>query len=418
MKVSQKIAFVFPDHDLTPFFIRYKIPFMYKARISEYFNCMEGVIYFYNSILFFLISIGHLFFYKRIFNRLYFIFIISVAYNNFYYGLYYSGYLSNIPYLYGTISLVLPVTLGLIPPLMRYTFEPGEEWHPAYYLLLIPALIRLSLLYKYWSMDKRALLHLIEVSRNTMIPEDLYDDPNLIFSSLLTAIYLIYIVIYFKKRISWEKLKEDYKKKGAGYNIMNIMKYWIGVHFSLMIFIALSYKHLDPAAHFLLENLTNISALFVLLFIPLIPFLVKKGVFSYPGDGWNFTQYNRSRLEGLDINDLSNRLCVAMIKDKIYRDELITLKKLAKQLGITEYQLSELINTRFSKNFNELINSYRTEDVKKTLETEPDTNILQACYNAGFNSVTTFYRVFKKLENCTPEEWRRQHVENIADKTG
>jgi AraC-like DNA-binding protein len=58
-----------------------------------------------------------------------------------------------------------------------------------------------------------------------------------------------------------------------------------------------------------------------------------------------------------------------------------------------------------------LVNSYRVEDVKKRLASyqEADKTILDIAFDAGFNTKTSFNRVFKKLTRMTPSQYRRRY---------
>ncbi|MDH5721689.1 MAG: helix-turn-helix domain-containing protein, partial [Spirochaetia bacterium] len=55
--------------------------------------------------------------------------------------------------------------------------------------------------------------------------------------------------------------------------------------------------------------------------------------------------------------------------------------------------------------FFEFINSKRIEEAKNILTEEPDANILNICYDIGFNSPSVFYRAFKKETGMNPKEF-------------
>jgi AraC-like DNA-binding protein len=97
--------------------------------------------------------------------------------------------------------------------------------------------------------------------------------------------------------------------------------------------------------------------------------------------------------------------------DKIYRRENISLQSLSEELSIPSYQLSWIINKKMSTTFSILINSYRVEEVKKRLASpqEADKTILDIAFDAGFNTKTSFNRVFKKLTRMTPSQYRLRY---------
>jgi len=92
---------------------------------------------------------------------------------------------------------------------------------------------------------------------------------------------------------------------------------------------------------------------------------------------------------------------------KPYTNTILTLDRLAEQIGIPARTLSSVINRQFSCNFYEFINSYRVEETKQLLNKHPDKTILEIMHEAGFNSKATFNTFFKKTVGKTPTEYRR-----------
>lgn len=82
----------------------------------------------------------------------------------------------------------------------------------------------------------------------------------------------------------------------------------------------------------------------------------------------------------------------------------------AKDLNITRQNLSQAINDEIGKNFYQLINEFRVTEFKKYLN-DPKMNhitFLGLAYEAGFNSKSSFYRVFKEITGETPTEFRQR----------
>ncbi len=121
------------------------------------------------------------------------------------------------------------------------------------------------------------------------------------------------------------------------------------------------------------------------------------------------TRYERSLLKGLDTELVNDRLGYLMGKEHIYKDFDLSLESLARQLSITPHQLSQFMNERLRTSFRRYINSYRIEEAKKILASDPDRNILTVCFDVGFNSKSTFNQSFRKYTNQTPSEFRQEH---------
>jgi AraC-like DNA-binding protein len=97
--------------------------------------------------------------------------------------------------------------------------------------------------------------------------------------------------------------------------------------------------------------------------------------------------------------------------EKIYKKDHLSLAALSEELAIPSYQLSWIINKKMNKTFSGLVNSYRVREVRKRLTSpsDADKNILEIAFDAGFNTKTSFNRVFKKLTRTTPSQYRQQH---------
>lgn len=93
-----------------------------------------------------------------------------------------------------------------------------------------------------------------------------------------------------------------------------------------------------------------------------------------------------------------------------YKDPGLTLNSLAEKLGLTTHELSRIINTALKKSFNDLINEYRIREVIRKMQDPAYANmtLLGAAYESGFNSESTFHRVFKELTGKTPAEHKKE----------
>ena len=98
----------------------------------------------------------------------------------------------------------------------------------------------------------------------------------------------------------------------------------------------------------------------------------------------------------------------ALIQDKIHLDNDLTLDKLADYLNIDSAELSSILNHEMNTNYYHLINLHRVEEVKKKLQ-EDDSRfftLLAIAFDCGFNSKSTFNRVFKEFTGKSPKEFK------------
>lgn len=120
-------------------------------------------------------------------------------------------------------------------------------------------------------------------------------------------------------------------------------------------------------------------------------------------------KYKKSKIQDENANKLWLELQKYMETEEPYSNPELDLNKLANQLTITVNKLSQLINTKSGLNFHDYINQYRIEKTKNLIESNKfkHYSLLAIAFEAGFDSKATFNRSFKKFENCTPSEFKK-----------
>lgn len=119
-------------------------------------------------------------------------------------------------------------------------------------------------------------------------------------------------------------------------------------------------------------------------------------------------RYNRSQLNSLNVEGIMARIGDLMSMDHMYRDSELTIEKLSATLNITRQQLSEIINSKYGQNFNRFLNAYRLQAAMEELTTDRESTIIMIAMNCGFNSKSTFNKVFQEATGMTPSQWRRE----------
>jgi len=122
-------------------------------------------------------------------------------------------------------------------------------------------------------------------------------------------------------------------------------------------------------------------------------------------------RYTTSQIDSLDTECVISQIEHLMTSSKTFLTDKITLKGLAETLGITSHQLSEILNQKLNKSFNQLVNEYRINEAKEILLQDPDRKILAVAYDVGFNSPSAFYKAFQKFLGMTPTRFRQQHIQ-------
>ena len=92
--------------------------------------------------------------------------------------------------------------------------------------------------------------------------------------------------------------------------------------------------------------------------------------------------------------------------EKPWLNPHLNIWDIAKAIGTNRSYVSKIINENIGLNFNDYINLYRIKEAKKLLESNKEYSIQRVADLAGFGSVNTFIRTFKKFEHCTPLKYK------------
>lgn len=102
-----------------------------------------------------------------------------------------------------------------------------------------------------------------------------------------------------------------------------------------------------------------------------------------------------------------------MQQSKLYLNPKITREKLAKEAKVSPRTISSILNQHHGQSFNDFVNNYRIEEVKRQLHSEKlkQQTITGIAFDAGFNSQATFQRVFKNTMGMSPKEYAAKQAE-------
>lgn len=125
-------------------------------------------------------------------------------------------------------------------------------------------------------------------------------------------------------------------------------------------------------------------------------------------------RYAKSGLHNEALKVMLRRLKQLMSEDKLYLDPDLSLPKLAEHLGTSVNHLSQAINSGLEMTFFDYINHYRITEAMEILRkgSERFPPILDVALSVGFNSTSTFYTAFKKINGHSPAKFRRAHSQS------
>ena len=115
-------------------------------------------------------------------------------------------------------------------------------------------------------------------------------------------------------------------------------------------------------------------------------------------------KYSGSLLSVKQKEELLHKIISLMEIEKAYTQNDITVNKLAENLGTNKSYISQVINEKFDKNFNNFINEYRIKEALSLLSDKKNHNLTieTIAHNVGFNSISAFNNAFKKHTGVTP----------------
>ncbi len=87
--------------------------------------------------------------------------------------------------------------------------------------------------------------------------------------------------------------------------------------------------------------------------------------------------------------------------------EQFSLDEIAHRNNVSKYHFARRFKMATGFSFKEYLNHKRIEEAKALLR-KNGVSIAEACYAVGFNDLSYFGRVFKRIEGRTPSDYRRQ----------
>lgn len=85
----------------------------------------------------------------------------------------------------------------------------------------------------------------------------------------------------------------------------------------------------------------------------------------------------------------------------------LSLQLLAKIACMSKYHFCRIFKKQVNMTYTKYLNTIRIKEAKRLLNTSL-LSITEICFQIGYNDLTYFERVFKKLENCSPSSYRKK----------
>ena len=110
----------------------------------------------------------------------------------------------------------------------------------------------------------------------------------------------------------------------------------------------------------------------------------------------------------IDKAEKSDTLSEIMSYFNSHFRENLSLALLERELHISKYYISHIINERLGEGFNEYLNSIRIDEACRLLS-ESDKSIKEISAEVGFGTVRSFDRAFLSKKGETAREYRKRN---------
>ena len=298
----------------------------------------------------------------------------------------------------------LCVTLAVVSSIfmMKSFWESDFKWKSRYLLFFIFPLIQIIFLIPFFMESPKyrtAILNDYRMNKKPMISIL----PVVAFASFISILFAsIYIIYGFFSKFRWKSSSQKIQKKvffsGLVIVIYNI---YLPVQVFEHIFLPVNSwkeKSLEYVFYFFFGYL-------FFRYLQIWPYYFKYDMTFFDIKTFKIEKYFNNYISAEDIPKFTERLNHLVRREKVYLEENISLKTLAKKMDVSSHQLSAYLNQHVGQNFAEFINSKRIEDAKSILEKE-DIKVIDICFDLGYNSPSVFYKEFKKVTGVSPVQWR------------
>lgn len=122
--------------------------------------------------------------------------------------------------------------------------------------------------------------------------------------------------------------------------------------------------------------------------------------------------YKDRRIPETEAGTRLQELAELMAREQLHRDPGLTLPRLARRLGMPQTRLSQLLNDNNQTSFKQYLTQLRVGEAKVLLRQSPAKPLELVAETAGFQSMSTFFSAFKKVEGVTPAAFRAAHADS------
>ena len=109
---------------------------------------------------------------------------------------------------------------------------------------------------------------------------------------------------------------------------------------------------------------------------------------------------------------LYRQLCETIEKEELYKRQGLSLADVSSRMRTNTKYISSCISAGAGCTFVEFVNGYRIRKSKELLLNDPNMRMNEVSEAVGYANESSFYRNFKSVEGCTPQQWLEKRRKN------
>lgn len=113
----------------------------------------------------------------------------------------------------------------------------------------------------------------------------------------------------------------------------------------------------------------------------------------------------KTHLRNINVSKALQKLHYFMEEEHAYETDL-SLTSVAKSIGLTTHQLSEIINHELGRSFSTYVMEFRIKEAIKRLRENKHKTVISIAQDVGFRSHSAFYVAFRRITKKKPSDFR------------
>jgi AraC-like DNA-binding protein len=347
------------------------------------------------------------------------VFILLQCWAAIAYILVFNGTILKVPHFFKTAA---PINL-LIPPLgylyVRSFLNNTKKFKYLDFIHFIPFVFIFIAYLPFFLIKTESKLELIQgilIDKNLLLNWSLGLVPEPIFHLIRLVQHVFYLVLQWILIFGFVKQSTDKNMESQIRQVLRWLKVFTGANTLILIaflvaavLLTFQYDIFDEEVGLLPNMILGASFFFICVYLLIHP-QVLIGLPYYrtveTSSDIKFKDFKKPTFLADQYSQEIATLDTYFESTKAYLQPNLSIIQVAVATGISNRNLSYLINSYHNKRFNDYLNEMRLRHfLKEVRGTSIDTFTIEAiALNAGFSSKSSFYRSFKRFYGCTPLE--------------